>query len=195
MGTRIQAEKLEEPDFHGERFKDFNEIDANGVPVSLKGNNDLLIFSKPDMIRDIHKEYFAAGSDICETNTFNGTTISQGEYKMQPVGYELNKKGAELAKQAAADVTKAEPHKPRFVTGAVGPTSRTLSVSPSVEDPSFRNMTWDELVESYEQQVGGLVDGGVDLLMSETVFDTQNCKAAIFAVDEYFLETKKERLP
>ena len=106
MGTRIQAEKLEEPDFHGERFKDFNEIDANGVPVSLKGNNDSLIFSKPDMIRDIHKEYFAAGSDICETNTFNGTTISQGEYKMQPVGYELNKKGAELAKQAAADVTR-----------------------------------------------------------------------------------------
>ena len=106
MGTRIQAEKLEEPDFHGERFKDFNEIDANGVPVSLKGNNDLLIFSKPDMTRDIHKEYFAAGSDICETNTFNGTTISQGEYKMQPVGYELNKKGAELAKQAAADVTR-----------------------------------------------------------------------------------------
>ena len=99
MGTRIQAEKLEEPDFHGERFKDFNEIDANGVPVSLKGNNDLLIFSKPDMIRDIHKEYFAAGSDICETNTFNGTTISQGEYKMQPVVYELNKRGAELARR------------------------------------------------------------------------------------------------
>ena len=127
MGTRIQAEKLEEPDFHGERFKDFNEIDANGVPVSLKGNNDSLIFSKPDIIRDIHKEYFAAGSDICETNTFNGTTISQGEYKMQPVGYELNKKGAELAKQAAADVTKAEPHKPRFVNKCCGSYKPRLS--------------------------------------------------------------------
>ncbi len=154
----------------------------------------MLIFSKPDMIRDIHKEYFAAGSDICETNTFNGTTISQGEYKMQPVGYELNKKGAELAKQAAADVTKAEPHKPRFVTGSVGPTSRTLSVSPSVEDPSFRNMTWDELVESYRQQVGGLVDGGVDLLMSETVRHTE-LQSCHLRSGRILLETKKERLP
>ena len=195
MGTRIQAENLEEADYRGDRFKDFSEKDANGIPVSLKGNNDLLIFSKPDMIKDIHKEYFAAGSDICETNTFNGTTISQGEYKMQAVVHEMNKVGAQLAKKAAAEVTKEEPHKPRFVAGAVGPTSRTLSVSPSVEDPSFRNVTWDELVESYKQQVSGLVDGGVDLLMIETVFDTQNCKAAIFAVDQYFIESKKERLP
>eukprot|EP00441_Pelagodinium_beii_P006521 CAMPEP_0197703102 /NCGR_PEP_ID=MMETSP1338-20131121/125262_1 /TAXON_ID=43686 ORGANISM="Pelagodinium beii, Strain RCC1491" /NCGR_SAMPLE_ID=MMETSP1338 /ASSEMBLY_ACC=CAM_ASM_000754 /LENGTH=1480 /DNA_ID=CAMNT_0043286995 /DNA_START=99 /DNA_END=4541 /DNA_ORIENTATION=- len=228
MGTRIQAEMLEEADYRGDQFKDFNEIDVNGVPVSLKGNNDLLVFSKPTMIKDIHKEYFMGGSDICETNTFNGTTISQGEYKMQAVVYELNKKGAELAKQAAAEVTKAEPHKPRFVAGAVGPTSRTLSVSPkqaaaevtkvephkprfvagavgptsrtlsvspSVEDPSYRNVTWDELVEAYKQQISGLVDGGIDLIMIETVFDTQNCKAAIFAVDQYFLETGKERLP
>ncbi|CAE7027101.1 mtr [Symbiodinium natans] len=195
MGTRIQAESLEEADYRGDRFKDFSEKDANGIPVSLKGNNDLLIFSKPDMVKDIHKEYFMAGSDICETNTFNGTTISQGEYKMQAVVHEMNKVGAELAKKAAAEVTKEEPHKPRFVAGAVGPTSRTLSVSPSVEDPSFRNVTWDELVDAYKQQVSGLVDGGVDLLMIETVFDTQNCKAAIFAVDQYFLETKKERLP
>ena len=195
MGTRIQAEKLEEPDYRGDRFKDFNEKDANGVPVSLKGNNDLLIFTKPDMVKDIHKEYFAAGSDICETNTFNGTTVSQGEYKMQAIVHEMNKKGAELAKKAAAEVTKEEPHKPRFVAGAVGPTSRTLSVSPSVEDPSFRNVTWDELVAAYKEQVSGLVDGGVDMLMIETVFDTQNCKAAIFAVDEYFRETKKEKLP
>nr|UKS50368.1 B12-dependent methionine synthase [Alexandrium insuetum] len=195
MGTRIQAEKLEEADYRGERFKDFSMIDANGVPVSLKGNNDLLVFSKPDMIKDIHKEYFAGGSDICETNTFNGTTISQGEYKMQEIVYEMNKVGAQLAKKAAAEVTKEEPHKPRFVAGAVGPTSRTLSVSPSVEDPSFRNVTWDELVEAYVQQIGGLVDGGVDLLMIETIFDTQNAKAAIFAVDEYFLRTGKERLP
>jgi len=195
MGTRIQAERLEEEDYRGEQFKDFAEIDVNGVPVSLKGNNDLLVLSKPTMIKDIHKEYFAAGSDICETNTFNGTTISQGEYKMQAVVYEVNKRGAELAKQAAAEVTKTEPHKPRFVAGAVGPTSRTLSVSPSVEDPSYRNVTWDELVESYKQQISGLVDGGIDLIMIETVFDTQNCKAAIFAVDQYFLETGKERLP
>ena len=195
MGTRIQAEQLEEADYRGDRFKDFNEKDANGIPVSLKGNNDLLIFTKPDMIKDIHAEYFKAGSDICETNTFNGTTVSQGEYKMQAVVHEMNKVGAELAKKAAAEVTKQEPHKPRFVAGAVGPTSRTLSVSPSVEDPSFRNVTWDELVTAYKDQVSGLVDGGVDMLMIETVFDTQNCKAAIYAVDEYFKETKKERLP
>ncbi|CAJ1415026.1 unnamed protein product [Effrenium voratum] len=195
MGTRIQAEKLEEADYRGDRFKDFAEKDANGIPVSLKGNNDLLIFSKPDMIKDIHKEYFMAGSDICETNTFNGTTVSQGEYKMQAVVHELNKKGAELAKKAAAEVTKQEPFKPRFVAGAVGPTSRTLSVSPSGEDPWVRNVTWDELVTTYKEQVNGLVDGGVDLLMIETVFDTQNCKAAIYAVDEYFRETNKEKLP
>merc|ERR1719230_2325165 len=169
---------------------------VNNVPISLKGNNDLLVFSKPDLVVQIHKEYFEGGSDICETNTFNGTTISQGEYKMQAVVYELNKRGAELAKQAAAEVTKAEPHKPRFVAGAVGPTSRTLSVSPSVEDPSFRNVTWDELVESYVEQVGGLVDGGCDLLMIETIFDTQNAKAAIFAVDEYYERNPgKVRLP
>merc|ERR1719343_1009210 len=141
MGTRIQAEKLEEADYRGERFKDFSMIDANGVPVSLKGNNDLLCFTKSTMIKDIHKEYFLGGSDICETNTFNGTSISQGEYKMQPIVYELNKVGAQLAKQAAAEVTKEQPDQPRFVAGAVGPTSRTLSVSPSVEDPSYRNVT------------------------------------------------------
>merc|ERR1719446_2051322 len=145
-------------------------IDANGVPVSLKGNNDLLVFSKPQMVIDIHKEYYMGGSDICETNTFNGTSISQGEYKMQPIVYELNKVASELAKKAAAEVTKAEPHKPRFVAGAIGPTSRTLSVSPSVEDSSFRNVTWDELVTAYEDQVRGLVDGGVDMLMIETIF-------------------------
>merc|ERR1719356_1365595 len=122
MGTRIQAENLQEEDYRGERFKDFSMVDANGVPVSLKGNNDLLCFTKPTMIKDIHKEYFLGGSDICETNTFNGTSISQGEYKMQPIVYELNKVGAQLAKQAAAEVTKAEPDKPRFVAGAVGPT-------------------------------------------------------------------------
>ena len=136
MGTRIQAEKLEEADYRGERFKEWSDRDANGVPVCLKGNNDLLIFSKPQLITDIHKEYFSAGSDICETNTFNGTSVSQGEYKMEAIVYELNKEGAKLAKKAAAEVTKAEPHKPRFVAGAIGPTSRTLSVSPSVEDPS-----------------------------------------------------------
>merc|ERR1719162_1068474 len=195
MGTRIQAEDFQEADYRGERFKDFNAIDVNGVPVSLKGNNDLLILSKPQQMTDIHKEYYAAGSDICETNTFNGTAISQGEYKMQAVVYELNKKAAELCKQAAAEVTKEQPDKPRFVAGAVGPTSRTLSVSPSVEDPSFRNVTWDDLVESYIEQIGGLVDGGVDLLMIETIFDTQNAKAAIYAVDEYFETTKKDRLP
>ncbi|CAE7575982.1 mtr [Symbiodinium sp. CCMP2592] len=167
MGTRIQAENLEEADYREDQFKDFSEKDANGIPFSLKGNNDRLIFSKPDMIKDIHKEYFLAGSDICETNTFNGTTISQGEYKMQAVVHEMNKVGAQLAKKAAAEVTKEERHKPRFVAGAVGPTGRTLSESPSVEDPSFRSVIWDELVESYKQQ------------------------AAILAVDQYFIESKK----
>merc|ERR1712232_653614 len=117
MGTRIQAEKLEEEDYRGDRFKDFNEMGNGGVKVSLKGNNDLLIFSKPEMIKDIHKEYFMAGSDICETNTFNGTSISQGEYKMQDIVYEMNKLGAQLAKKAAAEVTQQEPSKPRFVAG------------------------------------------------------------------------------
>jgi len=135
MGTMIQQYELTEADYRGERFKDFREIDANGVPVSLKGNNDLLILSKPELIMNIHKEYFAAGADIIETNTFNGTSISQGEYKMQSVVYEVNKKGAELAKKAAAEVTKAEPHKPRFVAGAVGPTSRTLSVPLASKTP------------------------------------------------------------
>jgi len=195
MGTRIQAESLEEEDFRGERFKDFHKIDGNGVPVSLKGNNDLLAFSKPDFVVAVHEEYYRAGSDICETNTFNGTAISQGEYQMQECVYELNKVSAELCKKAAAKLTKEQPHKPRFVAGAVGPTSRTLSVSPSVEDPSFRNVTWDSLVESYVEQIRGLVDGGVDLLMIETIFDTQNAKAAIFAVDEFFEKTGKPRVP
>merc|ERR1719265_1527241 len=196
MGTRIQAEKLEEEDYRGERFKDFNAMDTvNNVPISLKGNNDLLVFSKPEMVVDIHKEYFEAGSDICETNTFNGTTVSQGEYKMQECVYELNKVAAQLAKKAAAEVTRAQPSKPRFVAGAIGPTSRTLSVSPSVEDCAFRNVTWDELVEAYEEQVKGLVDGGSDMLMIETIFDTQNAKAAIFAVDNYFAKTGAPRLP
>merc|ERR1719473_98289 len=149
----------------------------------------------PDLVTEIHEEYLRAGSDIIETNTFNGTAISQGEYQFQEIVYELNKVGAELAKKATATMTKEDPSRPRFVAGAIGPTSRTLSVSPSVEDCSFRNVTWDELVESYVEQIGGLVDGGVDILMIETVFDTQNCKAAIFAVDEYFMRTGKARLP
>jgi len=195
MGTRIQAENLEEADYRGERYKDFKEMDTvNNVPISLKGNNDLLAFSKPELVVKIHKEYFEGGSDICETNTFNGTTISQGEYKITDT-YELNKVSAQLAKKAAAEVTKAQPEKPRFVAGAIGPTSRTLSVSPSVEDSSFRNVTWDELVAAYEEQVKGLVDGGCDLLMIETIFDTQNSKAAIMAVDNYFSKVGKPRLP
>merc|ERR1719230_1630422 len=196
MGTRIQAEKLEEEHYRGDRFTSFHKIDANGVPVCLKGNNDLLQLTMPDLVTKIHEEYFEGGSDICETNTFNGTAISQSEYKMQDIVYELNKVAAELCKKAAAEVTKEQPHKPRFVAGAIGPTSRTLSVSPSVEDCSFRNVTWDALVESYVEQIAGLVDGGADLLMIETIFDTQNAKAAIFAVDEYYERNPgKVRLP
>ena len=176
---------MREADYRGERFKDFKETDdVTNVPISLKGNDDLLALTKPVLVGKIHKEYFEAGSDICETNTVNGTTISQAEYKMPWVSYELNKMAAKLAKQAASEVTKAQPHKPRFVAGAIGPTHRML---PSrEEDKAFCNVEWDELVASYEMQVKGLVDGGCDLLKIEAIFGTHNHKAAIVAVDNHF---------
>jgi len=190
MGTRIQAEKFEEEDYRGDRFTDRQPGDKD-----LKGNNDLLCITKPEIITHIHQEYLEAGSDIIETNTFNGTSTSQADYKMEHIVFECNKQAAILAKKATAEVTKKDPTRPRFVAGAIGPTSRTLSVSPSVEDPSFRNVTWDELVEAYVDQTKALVEGGVDMLMIETVFDTQNCKAAIFAVEEYFERAGTPRLP
>ena len=152
----------------------------------LKGNNDLLCVTKPSLMSHIHEEYLDAGADLIETNTFNGTSISQLEYGMESKVAAINLSAAKLAKEATANVTLKNKKKPRFVAGAIGPTSRTLTVSPSVEDPSFRNVTWDELVTSYKEEIDALVLGGVDLLLIETIFDTQNAKAAIAAVLEYF---------
>jgi len=166
MGTMIQKHQLNEAQFRGERFKDH--------PTELKGDNDLLCFTQPEIIQDIHSQYFGAGADICETNTFNGTSVSQADYGLEPIVYELNKVAAQLCKAAADEWTAKEPHKPRFVAGAIGPTSRTGSISPKVNDPGFRNVTFDELVETYMEQIKGLIDGGSDLLMVETIFDTLN---------------------
>jgi len=188
MGTTIQQYKFSEEDFRMERFKDYHR--------DIKGNNDMLSLTQPDTIRDIHRRYFEAGADMCETNTFSGTTIAQADYGMEDIVYEINYESAKLAVEAAKEVTAKEPHKPRLVAGAIGPTNRTLSISPSVEDPGFRNCTWDEVVTAYKQQVGALVDGGVHVLLVETIFDTLNAKAALYAIDEYFDENPgASRLP
>lgn len=184
MGTMIQRHELEEDDFRGERFKDHQS--------SLKGNNDLLTLTRPDIIKDIHREYYAAGADIAETNTFSSTTIAQADYHLESIAYELNKEGARLAREVADEFTAKEPHKPRFVAGAIGPTNRTASLSPDVNDPGFRAVTFDDLVEAYYEQAKGLVDGGADLLLVETVFDTLNAKAALFAITKLFEEEGKE---
>ena len=176
MGTLIQNQKLEEADFRGERFIDW--------PSDVKGNNDLLILSQPDLIRRLHGEYFAAGADIVETNTFNSTRLSQADYGMQELAAEINEAGARLARQAADE--HSTPEKPRYVAGVLGPTSRTASISPDVNDASFRNVTFDALVENYIESTEALIRGGVDLIMIETIFDTLNAKAAIFAVQEVF---------
>lgn len=180
MGTMIQRYPLEEADFRGERFKDHSH--------PLKGNNDLLSLTRPDIIEAIHRQYFEAGSDIVETNTFSGTTIAQADYHLEHVVYELNYESARIAKKVADEFTAKEPHKPRFVAGAIGPTNRTASLSPDVNDPGFRAITFDQLVVAYKEQARGLVDGGADTLLIETVFDTLNAKAAAFAVQELFDE-------
>ncbi|XP_034050059.1 methionine synthase isoform X2 [Thalassophryne amazonica] len=177
LGTMIQQQNLEEEDFRGDRFKDH--------PFPLKGNNDLLSITRPDIIYQIHKEYLDAGADIIETNTFSSTAVAQADYGLQHLAYHLNRASAELARRAASSVTKQTGCK-RYVAGAVGPTNKTLSVSPSVEKPDFRNITFDELVEAYTEQVRGLLDGGADIILVETVFDTANAKAALFAIDLLF---------
>ncbi|MHB1100905.1 MAG: homocysteine S-methyltransferase family protein, partial [Burkholderiales bacterium] len=184
MGTMIQTYKLTEVDYRGERFADF--------PRDLKGNNDLLSITKPEVISAIHEAYLDAGADILETNTFNATSIAMADYGMEHLVRELNYAGAHLAKLAAEKYTT--PDKPRFVAGVLGPTNRTASISPDVNDPGFRNVTFDELVNAYLEAIGGLVEGGADILMVETVFDTLNCKAALFAIESYF-ETHNVRLP
>ncbi|XP_056222461.1 methionine synthase [Seriola aureovittata] len=185
MGTMIQQHKLEEEHFRGDEFKEH--------PLSLKGNNDLLSITQPDIIYKIHKEYLQAGADIIETNTFSSTSIAQADYGLEHMAYRLNRVSAELARRAADEITKQTGCK-RYVAGAVGPTNKTLSVSPSVERPDFRNIKFDELVEAYTEQVRGLLDGGADILLVETIFDTANAKAALFAIDLLF-ESSYERKP
>ncbi|MDC9724493.1 MAG: methionine synthase [Gammaproteobacteria bacterium] len=178
MGTMIQSYKLEEDDYRGKRFVEH--------PCDVKGNNDLLSLTQPKIISDIHRAYFEAGADIVETNTFNGTSIAMADYQMEELVYELNKESAQLARDVADEFTANEPDKPRFVAGVLGPTNRTASISPDVNNPGFRNVDYDELVESYLEAISGLVDGGSDLLLVETVFDTLNAKAALFAIETYF---------
>jgi len=184
MGTMIQKHKLEEYDFRKGWFENHKQ--------PLKGNNDLLSLTRPDIIKEIHLEYFAAGADIAETNTFSGTTIAQADYNLERVAYEINFEGARLAREAADEFTKQEPSKPRFVAGSMGPTNRTASISPDVNDPGFRNTSFDELNIAYQEQAKGLIDGGVDILLVETVFDTLNAKAALFAIQEIFKQRNIE---
>jgi 5-methyltetrahydrofolate--homocysteine methyltransferase len=201
MGTMIQRYKLEEKDYRGERFKDW--------PSDIKGNNDLLCLTQPNIIREIHGKYLEAGADIIETNTFNAQKISLADYGMESLAYEINVAAARLAKEAV-ELYKASSksgdsalgHSPTggagggpFVAGAIGPLNKTLSLSPDVNNPGYRALTFDEAVEAYYEQVKGLVNGGSDLLLIETIFDTLNAKAAIFAIKKYFRDTKQQELP
>lgn len=181
MGTMLQRYKFTEEDFRGERFKDW--------PSPLQGNNDLLSLTQPEAIAEVHRKYFAAGADIVETNTFSGTTVAMADYHMEDLVYELNYESARIAKQVAQSFTHKEPQKPRFVAGSIGPTNKTASMSPDVNDPGFRAISFDELRVAYKQQVEALLDGGADLLLVETIFDTLNAKAALFAIEE----VKEER--
>ena len=176
MGTMIQRHSLEEEDFRGDRFKNHNS--------PLKGNNDLLSITRPDIIKDIHRAYFEAGADIAETNTFSGTTVAQADYHLEDAVYDINYESAKIAREVADEFTKSNPSKPRFVAGSMGPTNRTASISPDVNNPGFRAIDFETLVIAYKQQAEALIDGGVDMLLVETVFDTLNAKAALFAISE-----------
>ena len=184
MGTMIQRYKLDEPGYRGERFKDH--------PRDLKGNNDLLVLTQPKIISEIHNAYLEAGADILETNTFNAQAISQSDYGLEAIVYELNVAAAKLAREAADAWTKKTPDRPRFVAGAIGPTNRTASLSPDVNNPGFRNVSFDALVDAYSTQARGLTEGGVDAILIETIFDTLNAKAAGFAVEQVFDEVRIE---
>ena len=188
MGTMIQRYKLEEKDYRGERFKDWH--------TDVKGNNDLLSITQPQIIEAIHKQYLEAGADILETNTFSSTSIAQADYDMQSSAYELNVASAKCARNAIKDFISSNPGSdPKFIAGAIGPLNKTLSLSPDVNNPGFRAVTFDEVAAAYHEQIRGLVDGGVDLLLVETIFDTLNAKAAIYSIKKYFRDTKKEELP
>ncbi len=180
MGTMIQRHKLEEADYRGTRFADW--------PSDLKGNNDLLVLTQPDIIREIHAAYLAAGADIIETNTFNSTRVAMADYGMEELVTELNRTAAQLAREVADAATASDPDKPRFVAGVLGPTNRTASISPDVNDPGFRNIHFDELVAAYSEATQALIEGGADIILIETVFDTLNAKAAVFAVEQVFEE-------
>jgi len=181
MGTMLQRYNFSEEDFRGERFKNY--------PSSLKGNNDLLSLTQPKAIADVHRKYFEAGADIVETNTFSGTTIAMADYNMEDLVYELNYESAKIAKQVADEFTRANPEKPRYVAGSIGPTNKTASMSPDVNKPEYRAITFEELRVAYKLQVEALIDGNVDVLLVETIFDTLNAKAALFAIEE----VKEER--
>lgn len=188
MGTMIQRHKLTEADYRGERFKDW--------PSDLKGNNDLLCLTQPHIIVGIHKQYLEAGADIIETNTFNCQVVSLADYGMEALAYELNVAAAQCARQAIAEYrSESGDQTPKFVAGAIGPMNKTLSLSPDVNNPGYRALSFDEAVAAYYEQIKGLVDGGVDLLLIETIFDTLNAKAAIFAAKKFFRETGKAELP
>jgi methionine synthase I (cobalamin-dependent) len=180
MGTMIQRYKLDEAGYRGTRFKDW--------PRDVKGNNDLLVLTQPQIIAEIHEAYLEAGADILETNTFNAQRISMADYGMEDLAFEINVAAARIARAAADKWTKKTPEKPRFVAGAVGPTNRTASISPNVNDPGFRNVDFDTLREAYKEQVRGLIDGGADIIMIETIFDTLNAKAAGVATLDVFDE-------
>jgi 5-methyltetrahydrofolate--homocysteine methyltransferase len=184
MGTMIQRYSLEEKDFRGDLLKEH--------PHPLKGNNDLLSVTRPDIIKEIHRQYFEAGSDIVETNTFGSTWVAQADYHLESLVYEINFQAAKIAKEVAAEFTAKEPHKPRFVAGAMGPTTKLASMSPDVNNPGYRAITFDQLAGAFKEQAKGLIDGGVDMLLLETITDTLNVKAALFAIQELFEETGKQ---
>lgn len=184
MGTMLQGYSFSEKDFRGDRFQNH--------PIPLQGNNDLLSLTQPQAIREIHEAYLEAGADILETNTFSSTSIAMADYQMEDLVYELNYESARIAKEACQKFTQKDPSKPRFVAGSIGPTNKTASMSPDVNDPGFRAITFDELAASYREQAEGLLDGGVDALLVETVFDTLNAKAALYAIDELKEERGKD---
>lgn len=186
MGTMIQDHNLQEEDYRGSRFADWH--------MDIKGNNDLLVITQPDLIYDIHCAYLEAGADIIETNSFNATRIAMSDYDMQDLTREINLEAARLARKACDSFAEKTPDRPRFVAGVLGPTNRTASISPDVNDPGKRNVTFDELVEAYIEATEGLIEGGADIIMVETVFDTLNAKAALFAIEEVY-ERREQRLP